>query len=306
MIEKTERIWMDGQMVPWDEARVHVLTHALHYGTGVFEGIRCYATDRGPAVFRLTDHMRRLINSTRIHLIQAPYSADELVEAAKDLVRENAVDACYIRPLIWLGYGEIGLNPLNCEVRAMIACWPWGAYLGDEGFTKGVRVKVSSFRRLDANIIPPAAKATGQYLNSILAKVEAVKAGYDEAILLNQAGLVTDGSGENVFVVKDGVITTTPVSAGPLPGITRGSVMQIARDLGYDVREDNLVRTDLYLADEVFFTGTAAEVVPIREIDDRMIGTELPGPVTRALQARFFDAVHGKAPEYEHWLEYVK
>ena len=306
MIEKTDLIWMDGQMVPWEQATVHVLTHALHYGTGVFEGIRCYSTDRGPAVFRLTDHMKRLRNSARIHLMACPYSVDELVEAAKDVVRENVMDSCYIRPLMWLGFGEIGLNPLNCEVHAAIACWAWGAYLGDEGFTKGVRIKISSFRRLDANIIPPAAKATGQYLNSILAKVEAVKAGYDEAILLNQAGLVTDGSGENVFVVRDGVLTTPPVAAGPLPGITRASVMQIARDLGVEVHEDNLVRTDLYLADEVFFTGTAAELVPIREIDDRAIGDSVPGPVTKQLQERFFDAVHGRAAEYDHWLEFVK
>ena len=305
-MEKTDLIWMDGELVPWDEAKVHVLTHALHYGTGVFEGIRCYSTDRGPAIFRLSDHIRRLLNSAKIHLMGTTVTVDEMVEACKVVVRENAIDACYLRPLIWLGFGEIGLNPLNCEVHSMVACWPWGAYLGDEGFTKGVRVKISSYRRLDANIIPPAAKATGQYLNSILAKVEALKAGYDEAVLLNIAGLVTDGSGENVFVVKDGVISTPPVSAGPLPGITRGSVMQIARDRDYEVREENLVRTDLYLADEVFFTGTAAELVPIREIDDRMVGTGTRGPITEELQSVFFDVVHGRVAEYDHWLEYVK
>jgi branched-chain amino acid aminotransferase len=305
-MEKTELIWMDGEMVPWEEAKVHVLTHALHYGTGVFEGIRCYATDRGPAIFRLRDHIKRLHNSAKIHLMSSPFSVDELVEACKDVVRENSIDSCYIRPLVWLGFGEIGLNPLNCETHAAIACWPWGAYLGEESFTAGVRVKISSFRRLDANIIPPAAKATGQYLNSILAKVEALKAGYDEAILLNQAGLVTDGSGENVFVVKDGVLTTPPVSAGPLPGITRGSVTQIARDMGLDMHEDQLVRTDLYLADEVFFTGTAAEVVPIREIDDRTVGDGRRGPITEKLQARFFDVVHGRVPDYDSWLDYVK
>jgi branched-chain amino acid aminotransferase len=305
-MDKTELIWMDGRMVPWEEAKVHVLTHALHYGTGVFEGIRCYATDRGPAVFRLTDHIRRLSNSAKIHMMTMPYAVEDLVEAAKEVVRENAVDACYIRPIVWLGFGEIGLNPLNCEVHAAIACWPWGAYLGEEGFTKGVRVKVSSFRRLDANVIPPAAKASGQYLNSILAKVEAIKAGYDEAILLNSGGLVTDGSGENVFVVKDGVVRTPPISAGPLPGITRASIIQMATDLGHPVLEDNLVRTDVYLADEVFFTGTAAEIVPIREVDDRVISNGLPGRITKELQGRFFEAVHGRAAEYDHWLEYVK
>ena len=306
MIQQSDLIWMDGELVPWDEAKVHVLTHALHYGTGVFEGIRCYATDRGPAIFRLTDHIRRLHNSAKIHLMAPPYSVDQLIDAAKEVVRENGLESCYVRPIMWLGYGEIGLNPLNCRVHAAIACWPWGAYLGEEGFTTGVRVKVSSFRRLDPNVIPPAAKATGQYLNSILAKVEALKAGYDEAILLNTSGYVTDGSGENVFVVKDGVISTPPVSAGPLPGITRASVIAIARDLGYEVRDDNLIRSDLYLADEVFFTGTAAEVVPIREIDDRPVGEGHRGPVTERLQSRFFDAVHGRAPEYEQWLEFVK
>jgi branched-chain amino acid aminotransferase len=305
-MEKTELIWMNGEMVPWDEANVHILTHALHYGTGVFEGIRCYATDRGPAIFRLTDHIRRLHGSAKIHLMNVPYSVGDLVEASKDVVRENGMDACYIRPIIWLGFGEIGLNPLNCEVHAAIACWPWGAYLGEESFAKGVRAKVSSFRRLEPNMIPPAAKASGQYLNSILAKVEAVKAGYDEAILLNTWGMVTDGSGENVFVVKDRVLHTPPISAGPLPGITRASVIEIGRDLGYEVAEDNLVRSDLYLADEVFFTGTAAELVPVCEIDDRQVGEGGRGPLTKELQDRFFDVAHGRVSKYEQWNEHVK
>lgn len=302
-MEKVDYIWMDGEMVPWDDANVHLLTHSLHYGLGVFEGIRCYATKQGPAVFRLTDHMRRLHRSAKIHLMQMNYSVDELVEATKEVVRANSVDACYIRPLVWLGYGEMGLNPLNCEVRTAVAVWPWGTYLGDDGIKHGVRVRVSSYRRLDPNVIPPAAKATGQYINSILAKVEALKSGYDEAIMLNTAGFVTDGSGENIFVVRDGVMTTPPTSSGALEGITRDSVMQIARDLGYEVKVDNLVRADLYLADEAFFSGTAAEVVPIREIDDRVIGE--PGPITKKVQESFFAAVHGELERYSHWLEHV-
>lgn len=302
-MEKVDYIWMDGELVPWDDANVHLLTHSLHYGLGVFEGIRCYATKQGPAVFRLTDHMRRLHRSAKIHLMQMNYSVEELVEATKEVVRSNSVDACYIRPLVWLGYGEMGLNPLNCEVRTAVAVWPWGTYLGDDGIKHGVRVRVSSYRRLDPNVIPPAAKATGQYINSILAKVEALKSGYDEAIMLNTAGFVTDGSGENIFVVRDGVMTTPPTSSGALEGITRDSVMQIARDLGYEVKVDNLVRADLYLADEAFFSGTAAEVVPIREIDDRVIGE--PGPITKKVQENFFAAVHGELERYSHWLEHV-
>lgn len=302
-MEKVDYIWMDGELVPWDDANVHLLTHSLHYGLGVFEGIRCYATKQGPAVFRLTDHMRRLHRSAKIHLMQMNYSVEELVEATKEVVRANSVDACYIRPLVWLGYGEMGLNPLNCEVKTAVAVWPWGTYLGDEGIKHGVRVRVSSYRRLDPNVIPPAAKATGQYINSILAKVEALKSGYDEAIMLNTAGFVTDGSGENIFVVRDGVMTTPPTSSGALEGITRDSVMQIARDLGYEVKVDNLVRADLYLADEAFFSGTAAEVVPIREVDDRAIGE--PGPITKKVQESFFAAVHGELERYSHWLEHV-
>lgn len=302
-MEKVDYIWMDGELVLWDDANVHLLTHSLHYGLGVFEGIRCYATKQGPAVFRLTDHMRRLHRSAKIHLLQIKYSVEELVEATKEVVRANSVDACYIRPLVWLGYGEMGLNPLNCEVKTAVAVWPWGTYLGDDGIKHGVRVRVSSYRRLDPNVIPPAAKATGQYINSILAKVEALKSGYDEAIMLNTAGFVTDGSGENIFVVRDGVMTTPPTSSGALEGITRDSVMQIARDLGYEIKVDNLVRADLYLADEAFFSGTAAEVVPIREIDDRTIGE--PGPITKKVQESFFAAVHGELERYSHWLEHV-
>lgn len=303
-MDTVKLIWMNGELVDWDNANVHILTHALHYGYGVFEGIRCYETSDGrPAVFRLTDHMRRLERSARIHLIDMPYSVAELVDATKETIRRNAVTQCYIRPIIYSGYGSMGLNPLDCRIDAAIAIWGWGAYLGEEGIRHGVRAKVSSFKRLDQNTLPPAAKACGNYVNSILAKTEAVKAGYDEAVMLNLAGYVTDGSGENIFVVRDGVIVTPPLSSGPLGGITRDSVATIARDLGYEVVEHDIVRTDLYLADEAFFTGTAAEVVPIREIDDRPIGE--PGPITKKIQETFFAVVHGELERYRDWLEYV-
>jgi branched-chain amino acid aminotransferase len=295
---------MDGEYVDWDEARVHVLTPSLHYGWGVFEGIRAYQTDGGgSAVFRLTDHMERLFRSAKIYHMEPPVSLEGAVKVTKDLVAMNGVPTCYVRPIVYLGFGEMGLNPLNSPVRMAIACWPWGAYLGEEAFETGVRVKVSSWRRLDANIIPPAAKATGQYLNSSLAKAEAVKAGYDEGILLNSNGYVTDGSGENVFVVRDGVLCTPPLAAGCLAGITRASILQIAADEGIRVREADMVRTDLYLADEAFFTGTAAEVVPIREVDDRVLGD--PGPITRRLQEVFTAATKGRDERYRDWLEPV-
>jgi branched-chain amino acid aminotransferase len=302
-IQATGKIWMDGEYLDWDEARVHVLTPSLHYGWGVFEGIRAYETDRGPAVFRLTDHMIRLFRSAKIYHMEPPVSLEGAVKVTKDLVAMNGLPACYIRPLVYLGYGEIGLNPLNSPVSMAIATWPWGAYLGEEGFQTGVRVKISSWRRLDPNIIPPAAKATGQYLNSSLAKAEAVKAGYDEGILLNPNGFVTDGSGENVFVVREGTLCTPPLAAGCLAGITRASIMRMAEDEGIPVRETDLVRTDLYLADEAFFTGTACEVVPIREVDDRVLGD--PGPITRRVQEVFTAATHGRDERYRDWLEHV-
>jgi branched-chain amino acid aminotransferase len=302
-IEATRKIWMDGEYLDWDQATVHVLTPSLHYGWGVFEGIRAYDSTLGPAVFRLTDHMRRLFRSAKIYHMEPPISLEGAIKVTKDLVAMNGVRACYIRPLVFLGYGEIGLNPLNSEVRMAIACWPWGAYLGEDSFAKGVRVKVSSWRRLDPNIIPPAAKATGQYLNSSLAKAEALKAGYDEGILLNPSGYVTDGSGENVFVVRDGTLLTPPLAAGCLAGITRASILRIAEDEGIPVREADLVRTELYLADEAFFTGTAAEVVPIREVDDRVLGD--PGPITRRVQEVFLAATRGKDERYREWLEPV-
>jgi branched-chain amino acid aminotransferase len=303
-IQATGKIWMDGEYVDWDEARVHVLTPSLHYGWGVFEGIRAYESDGGgSAVFRLTDHMERLFRSAKIYHMEPPVSLEGAVKVTKDLVAMNGIPTCYIRPIVYLGYGEIGLNPLTSPVRMAIASWPWGAYLGEESFETGVRVKISSWRRLDPNIIPPAAKATGQYLNSSLAKAEAVKAGYDEGILLNPNGYVTDGSGENVFLVRDGVLCTPPLAAGCLAGITRASILQIAGDEGIRVSEGDLVRTDLYLADEAFFTGTAAEVVPIREVDDRVLGD--PGPITRRLQEVFTAATRGRDERYRDWLEPV-
>jgi len=303
-IEKTKKIWMDGELVDWDAANIHVLTHSLHYGSGVFEGIRAYETSRGPAVFRLTDHMARLHDSAKLMMMEIPYSVEELVEATKETLRANAVDSCYIRPIAFLGYGEMGLNPLPCQVQVSIAMWPWGTYLGDEGIARGVRMKISTWRRMDPNINPVAAKGTGIYVNSSLAKVEALKGGYDEALLLNTNGEVSEATGENLFVVTDGVLRTPPLSSGALEGITRDSIMTIARDLGYEVKEEPLLRTDVYLADEAFLTGTAAEVVPIREIDDRAIGE--PGEMTRKLQETYFAAVHGEVEKYQDWLEYAQ
>jgi branched-chain amino acid aminotransferase len=303
-IQATGKIWMDGDYVDWDEAHVHILTPSLHYGWGVFEGIRAYETaGGGSAVFRLTDHMERLFRSAKIYHMEPPVSLEGAIKVTKDLAAMNGIPTCYIRPIVYLGYGEMGLNPLTSPVRMAIASWPWGAYLGEEAFETGVRVKISSWRRLDPNIIPPAAKATGQYLNSSLAKAEAVKAGYDEGILLNPNGYVTDGSGENVFLVRDGVLCTPPLAAGCLAGITRASILQIAEDEGIRTREGDLVRTDLYLADEAFFTGTAAEVVPIREVDDRVLGD--PGLITRRLQEVFTAATWGRDERYRDWLEPV-
>jgi branched-chain amino acid aminotransferase len=302
-IQKVEKIWMDGELVPWDQANVHILTHALHYGSGVFEGIRAYATSQGPAVFRLTDHVVRLFNSAKIFLIDIPFTVAQIVDAVKETVRVNQLDHCYIRPIVYLGYGEMGLNPLNSPVNVAVAVWPWGTYLGDEGLRRGVRMKISSWVRHDPNAMPPAAKATGMYLNSSMAKVEAIKAGYDEAILLSPQGFVSECTGENIYVVKRGRIITPPVSAGALEGITRDSVMAIARDSGYDIQEGHILRSDLYTAEEAFLSGTAAEVVPIRSVDDREIGD--PGPVTRTVQETYFATVRGEVDRYKDWLEYV-
>ena len=303
-LQKVDKIWMDGNLVNWDDATVHILTHTLHYGSGVFEGIRCYPTAQGGAVFRLTDHMVRLFNSAKILMMEIPYSLDDLVEATKETVRANNLDACYIRPLVYLGYGEMGLNPLPCTVNVSIAVWPWGAYLGDEGIKHGVRMKISSWQRHDPNAMPPACKATGMYINSSLAKVEAVKAGYDEAILLSPQGYVSECTGENLFIVKNGTIITPPVSAGALEGITQSSIHTIARDLGFDYQVGNILRSDLYTCDEAFLSGTAAEVVPVNSVDDRVIGE--PGPITRKIQDVFFAAVRGEVDQYKDWNEHVR
>lgn len=302
-IQEVEKIWMDGELVDWAEARVHLLSHSLHYGSGVFEGIRAYETARGAAVFRLGDHMKRLFRSAAIYRMPIPFSLEEMMEATRVVIRANGLKSCYIRPIAFRGYGEMGLHPLAAPVNVAIAVWPWGAYLGEEGIKNGVRAKVSSFRRNEANTIPTAAKATGQYLNSILAKMEVTEAGYDEAILLNMHGHVADGAGENIFVVRNGYLYTPPTSSGALEGITRDSVMRIAEELEIPCREKDLVRTDLYTADEAFFTGTAAEVVPIREVDDRPLGE--PGPITRSIQDKFFRIVRGEDKAYEQWLDYV-
>jgi branched-chain amino acid aminotransferase len=293
---------MDGKLVDWDEARVPILTHSLHYGTGVFEGIRAYHTPKGTAVFRLNDHVRRLFRSAHLYHMDVPYSMEAIEEAIRETITANGMEECYIRPLVHRGYGEVGINPLDAPVNVSISVWAWGVYLGEEALEKGARVKISSWKRLDPNVIPPGAKATGQYINSALAKIEASKAGYDEAIMLNQSGYVTDGTGENIFVVKDGELFTPSLSAGCLDGVTRDTVITIARDLGYQVHERNLVRTDLYFADEAFFTGTAAEVCPIRDVDDRAVAANGRGPITKEIQGEFFATVHGEKPEYAGWL----
>lgn len=303
-IKTTPKIWMNGSLVNWDDAKVHVLTHTLHYGTGVFEGIRAYETSNGPAVFRLTDHMKRLHNSAQIMGMELPYSVAELVEATKQTVKSTGLPSCYIRPIAYYGYGEMGLNTLPCKVDVAIACWPWGAYLGDDAVQKGVRMKISSWTRHDHNTMPPAAKTVGNYVNSSLAKVEALKAGYDEAIMLSPSGLVAECTGENIFCVRDGVILTPPLSAGALEGITQSSVTKIARDLGYDIRVDNIARSDLYIADEIFVCGTAAEVGSVNSVDERKI--PCPGPMTTAVAATYAKAVRGQDDRYKQWCELVK
>ncbi|MFA9431360.1 branched-chain amino acid transaminase [Egicoccus sp. AB-alg2] len=303
---KSDKIWMDGEFVDWDAATVHVLTPTLHYGYGVFEGIRAYPTDAGPAVFQLRPHLARLLKSAKIYppLDTIPYSVDELCDVVCELIRVNGHEGgCYIRPTIILGYGEIGLNPLPSKPQTIIATWEWGAYLGEDSAVNGVSVGISSYRRIGKNTIPPAGKANGQYLNSSLAKVEALRSGYDEAIMLSEDGFVAEGTGENLFVVRDGVVLTPPLADGPLGGITRSSVMTIARDLDIEVHETSLVRTDLYLADEIFLTGTAAELTPVREVDGRVIGPR--GPVTERIQATFVDAIHGRIDAYKDWLTIV-
>jgi len=302
----TKYIWMNGELVKWDEAKIHVLTHGLHYGTGVFEGMRCYKTPEGPAVFRNKEHCDRLIASAKAYMMKSPYASEQIQKAIKDTIKKNEIDACYIRPILYNGYGEMGLDPKNCKVDLAIALWPWGAYLGEEGLKKGIRVNVSSWNRLDQRTLPTSAKACGNYINSILAKIEATHCGVDECILLNTNGSVAEGPGENVFIVHDGELFTPHGSSGILYGITRETVLEIAADLGIKVEEWELNRNDLYLADEMFFTGTAAEVTPIREVDGRIVGKGSRGPITEKIQKKFFDVVSGKDPKYKKWLDIVK
>jgi branched-chain amino acid aminotransferase len=302
-LRETDKIWMNGELVDWADATVHVGVHGLHYGTGVFEGIRCYETEKGPAVFRLTDHLDRLHNSARLLYMDIPYSVDELKAASMELISANGLPECYLRPIAFYGYGELGVSTAGNPVVTVIMSWPWGTYLGEDGLKNGIRCKISSWQRVGPNTIPHASKATGIYLNSMLAVTEANRAGYDEAILLTADGYIADGSGENVFVIKDGKVATPPLSTSILPGITRDSVIQILQDLGYTVEEKNLIRSDLVTADEVFMCGTAAEVTPIREVDDHPIGP--PGPVTKELQTAYLDTCRGKSERWAQWLEYA-
>ena len=304
-MKQADLIWMNGDLVPWDEAKVHVLTHGLHYGTGVFEGVRCYDTELGPAVFRHQDHVERLFRSAELYYMPIPYTREQIRAATLDLIARNGLRECYIRPLVFRGAGVMGLFPLEAPVDVAIAVWEWGAYLGEEGKRDGIRAKVSSWRRISSDSLIPQAKASGQYLNSVLAKIESHKAGYEEGILLDEHGNVCEGTGENIYVVRDGVVLTPPHTASILDGISRRSITQIARDLGFTVVERDLARAELYLADEVFVCGTAAELTPIREIDDHTIGDGRPGEITRAVQRTFEDALHGRAERYREWLDPV-
>jgi branched-chain amino acid aminotransferase len=302
-MQETSKIWMNGELVDWADATVHVGAHGLHYGSGVFEGIRAYDTERGTAIFRLTEHMERLEKSAKLLYMELPYSVAELKQACWDVVGANGLPEAYVRPIAFYGYGELGVGSQTNPVDVAIMSWPWGTYLGEEGMRDGIRVKVSSWQRVGPNVIPHVAKATGVYINSMLAVGEAVRAGYQEAILLTADGYIADGSGESIFVVREGVLYTPDLSASILVGITRDTVIQIAQDLGYRVVEKPLIRTDLYLADEVFMVGTAAEVTPIREVDDHVVGP--PGPVTRELQQAYLDTVHGRGERWAQWLEYA-
>jgi branched-chain amino acid aminotransferase len=304
-VNQADLIWMNGEYVAWEDAKVHVLTHALHYGTGVFEGVRAYDTPRGTAIFRHQDHIDRLYRSASMYFMEIPYTREQIRDATHELIARNGLRSCYIRPVVYRGAGPMGLYPLDCPVDVFIAVWEWGAYLGDEGKTRGVRGKVSSFRRIPSDAVIPVAKATGQYLNSVLAKVEASKAGYDEGILLDARGMVCEGTGENLFVIKDGVVATPGYPSDILGGITRASVIEILRDAGYQVVERDVARGELYIADEIFMTGTAAELTPLREIDDHPVGRGEPGPVTREVQGIFEDALHGRSERYAGWLDVV-
>ena len=298
-------IWMDGQLIDWRDAKVHVLTHTLHYGCGAFEGVRAYQTDKGTAIFRLQEHTQRLFNSAKILRMQIPFSQEQLNEAHKQVLRENKLSSAYIRPLVWIGSEKLGVSPKGNTVHAMIAAWTWGAYLGEDGLNKGIRIKTSSYTRHHVNITMTQAKTVSNYTNSILANMEATDDGYDEALLLDSSGFVSEGAGENLFLVKDGVVYTPDLSAGALNGITRNTVLHICKDLGLEVVQKRITRDECYIADEMFFTGTAAEVTPIREMDRIQIGQGARGPMTANIQSAFFDIVNGRNPKYAHWLTLV-
>ncbi|MEJ7137763.1 branched-chain amino acid transaminase [Amphibiibacter pelophylacis] len=302
MDDRDGKIWMDGQLVDWRDAKVHVLTHTLHYGCGAFEGVRAYKTDKGTAIFRLQEHTQRLLNSSKILRMPITWTADQLNAAQCQVVRENALDSAYIRPLVWLGSEKLGVSPKGNTVHAMVAAWNWGAYLGEEGLKRGIRVKTSSYTRHHVNITMTQAKAVSNYTNSILANMEVTDDGYDEALLLDSSGFVSEGAGENIFVIKDGTIYTPDLSAGALNGITRNTVFHIAKDLGLEIIQKRITRDEVYIADEAFFTGTAAEVTPIRELDRIALGAGSRGPITEKIQSAFFDIVNGRNPKYAHWL----
>ena len=302
MADRDGQIWFDGQLVDWRDAKIHVLTHTLHYGCGAFEGVRAYQTDAGTAIFRLQEHTQRLFNSAKILRMQIPFTQDQVNEAQREVVRVNQLESCYLRPLTWIGSEKLGVSPRGNTIHLMVAAWAWGAYLGEEGMKKGIRVKTSSYSRHHVNITMTQAKAVSNYSNSILANMEALDDGYDEALLLDTSGFVSEGAGENVFIVKDGVIYTPDLSAGALNGITRNTVLHICEDLGIKLVQKRITRDECYISDEMFFTGTAAEVTPIRELDRVQIGAGERGPVTEKIQSAFFDIVHGRNPKYAHWL----
>ena len=303
--DRDGKIWMDGQMVDWRDAKVHVLTHTLHYGCGTFEGVRAYKTNQGTAIFRLQEHTQRLFNSAKILRMTIPFTQDQVNEAQKEVVRVNKLESCYLRPLTWIGSEKLGVSPKGNTIHLMVAAWAWGAYLGEEGMKRGIRVKTSSYARHHVNITMTQAKAVSNYSNSILANMEALDDGYDEALLLDTSGFVSEGAGENVFVIKDGVVYTPDLSAGALNGITRNTVLHICDDLGIKLVQKRITRDECYIADEMFFTGTAAEVTPIRELDRVQIGIGERGPVTEKIQSAFFDIVNGRNPKYAHWLTKV-
>jgi len=305
-LKDVKKIWMNGEIINMEDAKIHVLSHCIHYGTGVFEGIRCYDTERGPAIFRLKAHLRRFFDSAKSYMINMPYSREEVKQAIIDIIKSNGLKSCYIRPIVYYGFDTLGVHPNSCPVEMAIAVWPWGSYLGEKGLEEGIKVTISPWRKYHSSMLPTVAKGCGHYLNSYISVVDARNKGYEEAILLDAYGDISEGSGENIFVVRGGVIYTNDPSSSILLGITRGAAVKIAEDLGYRVVVRKISRGELFISDEIFFTGTAAEVTPVVEIDDRVIGDGKKGPITDAIQKRFFDIVKGKLPEYDEWLTFLK